>query len=157
VCRLNKSLYGLKQVPRVWYHCFASYLVFSGFVKAKSHTSLFIYRRGTNIAYLLLYVNDIVLTASNLKLLQRTTTAHQQQFTMKDLDPLHHFLGVTLEQRFDDLFLHQRQYAQEILERAGMSDCMPCSTPVDTQAKVSTDMGAPVNDPTAYRSLVGSL
>jgi hypothetical protein len=76
---------------------------------------------------------------------------------MKDLSPLHHLLGVTVEQRFDDLFLHQRQYAQEILERAGMSDCKRCSTPVDTQAKVSSDMGAPVSDPTAYRSLVGAL
>jgi hypothetical protein len=120
-------------------------------------THLTIHLRGTNIAYLLLYINDIVLTASNPKLLQHTTTALQQQFTMKDLDPLHHFLGVTVEQRFDDLFLHQRQYAQEILERAGMSDCKSCSTSVDTQAKVSTDMGAPVSDPIAYRSLAGSL
>jgi hypothetical protein len=62
---------------------------------------------------------------------------------MKDLDPLHHFLGISVEQRSDDLFLHQRQYAQDILERAGMSNCKPCSMPVDIQAKVSSDMGAP--------------
>jgi hypothetical protein len=64
-------------VPRPWYHCFASYLVLLGFVEAKSDTSLFVYRHGTDIAYLLLYVNDIVLTASNPKLLQHTTTAQQ--------------------------------------------------------------------------------
>jgi hypothetical protein len=62
---------------------------------------------------------------------------------MKDLGPLYHFLGVLVEQWSDNLFLHQRQYARDILERAGMSDCKLCSTPVDTQAKVSSDMGAP--------------
>jgi hypothetical protein len=76
---------------------------------------------------------------------------------MKDLDPLYHFLSVSVEQRSDDLFLHQRKYAREILERAGMSDYKPCSTPVDTHVKVSSDMGAPVHDPTAYRSQGGAL
>ena len=46
---------------------------------------------------------------------------------------------------------------RDILERAGMTDCKPCSTPVDTQAKLSADLGAPVDDPTAYRSLAGAL
>jgi hypothetical protein len=76
---------------------------------------------------------------------------------MKDIDPLHHFLGVSVEQRSDGLFLHQRQYARDILECASMSNCKPCSTPVDTQDKVSSDMGPPVRDPTAYRSLAGAL
>jgi hypothetical protein len=106
VCRLNKSLYGLKQAPRGWYHCFASYLVSLGFVDAKSDTSLFIYRCRADIAYLLLYVDDIILTASSSELLQRTTTALQHQFAMKDLSPLHHFLDISVEQRSDDLFLH---------------------------------------------------
>jgi hypothetical protein len=142
VCQLNKSLYGLKQVSRVWYHCVASYLVPLGFVEAKSDTSLFVYRRDADTAYLLLYV-DIVLTASRPELLQRTTTALQQQFAMKDLIPLHHFLGISVEQRSDNLFLHQRQYARDILERAGMNDCKSCSTSIDTQAKVFSDMGPP--------------
>jgi hypothetical protein len=106
VYRLHKSLYGLKQAPWAWYHCFASYLVSLGFVETKSDTSLFVYRRGTDVAYLLLYVDDIVLTASSPQLLQRTTMALQQQLFMKDLDPLCHFLDISMEQRVDDLFLH---------------------------------------------------
>ena len=76
---------------------------------------------------------------------------------MKDLGQLHHFLVVTVETRSSGLFLHQRQYALYILERAGMTDCKPCSTPVDTQAKLSADLGAPVADRAAYRSLAGAL
>ena len=58
---------------------------------------------------------------------------------MKDLGVLHHFLGVTVEPRSSGLFLHLRQYTLDILERAGMTDCNPCSTPVDTQGKLSKD------------------
>jgi hypothetical protein len=134
VCRLNRSLYGLKQALRAWYSRFASYLASIGFVEAKSDTSLFIYRRGEDTVYLLLYVDDIVLTTSTADLLQRTIIALQREFAMKDLGPLHHFLGITAERRPQGLFLHQRQYAIDILERAGMYDCKPCSTPVDTQA-----------------------
>ena len=81
---------------------------------------------------MLLYVDDIVLTASSQRLLQSVISSLQQEFAMKDLGQLHHFLGVTVEHRQSGLLLHQRQYALDILERAGMTDCKPCSTPVDT-------------------------
>jgi hypothetical protein len=93
------SLYDLKQAPRAWYSRFASYLASIGFIEAKSDTSLFIYRRGEDTVYLLLYVDDIVLTASTTDLLQRTIIALQREFAMKDLGPLHHFLGLTAERR----------------------------------------------------------
>jgi hypothetical protein len=156
VCRLNHSLYGLKQAPRAWYSRFASYLASIGFVEAKSDTSLFIYWHDDDTVYLL-YVDDIVLTASTADLLQRTITALQREFAMKDPGPLHRFLGITAECRPQGLFLHQRQYAIDILERAGMSDCKPCSTLVDTQAKLSEDDGHPVANTTSYWSLTGVL
>jgi len=132
VCRLNKSLYGLKQAPRAWYSQFATFLLTLGFTEAKSDTSLFIYHHGGETAYLLLYVDDIVLTASSQSLLQRIIASLQKEFAMKDLGVLHHFLNVTVEPRPSGLFLHQRQFTRDILERAGMTDCKPCSIPVDT-------------------------
>jgi hypothetical protein len=68
MCRLNKPLYDLKQEPWAWYHWFTSYLVSLGFMEAKSDTLLFIYHRGTDTAYLLLYVDGIILTASSLEI-----------------------------------------------------------------------------------------
>ncbi|WVZ98359.1 LOW QUALITY PROTEIN: hypothetical protein U9M48_043815 [Paspalum notatum var. saurae] len=143
VYRLNKPLYGLKQAPRAWYSRFATFLVTLGFTEAKSDTSLFVYRHEDEMAYLLLYVDDIVLTASSQHLLQRIITSLQQEFAMKDLGVVHHFLGVIVEPRPSGLLLHQRQYTLDILERARMTDCNPCSTPVDTQAKLSEDAGPP--------------
>jgi hypothetical protein len=103
VCQLNKSLYGLKQAPRAWYSRFAFFLLTLGFVEAKSDTSLFIYHHANGVARL--YIDDIVLTASNPQLLQRLIPSLQQEFAMKDLSKLHHFLGVTVEPRQAGLLL----------------------------------------------------
>jgi len=92
---------------------------------------------------MLLYVDDIVLTASSPQLLHRVIAALKNQFAMKDLGPLHHFLGVAVQHRSDSLFLSQQQYTLDIIARHGMSDCKPCTTPVDTCAKVAADAGPP--------------
>jgi hypothetical protein len=134
VCRLKKSLYGLKQAPRAWYSRFASFLVSLGFAEAKSDTSLFVFRRSSDTVYLLLYVDDIILTASSTELLHRIISALQREFTMKGLGPLHHFLGITVERRPDGLLLHQRTYTLDVLKRAVMTDCKPCSTLVYLKA-----------------------
>jgi hypothetical protein len=106
---------------------------------------------------LLLYVDDIVLTASSQSLLRRLIDVLQREFPVKDLGVLHHFLRVTAEPRPSGLLLYQRQYILDILERAKMIDCKPCSTPVDTHAKLSEVESDPVEDPTGYRSLAGAL
>ena len=69
----STSLYGLKQTPRAWYSRFATFMLTLGFTEAKSDTFLFIYRRGDETAYLLLYVDDIVLTASSQRLLRASS------------------------------------------------------------------------------------
>jgi hypothetical protein len=79
-----------------------------GFIEAKSDTSLFTYHRGSNTAYLLLYVDDIVLTASSAGFLQHIIAALQREFAMTDMGQLHHFLGITVTHCDDGLFLSQR-------------------------------------------------
>jgi hypothetical protein len=150
---LRKSLYGLKQTPRAWYSRFATYLTTLGFIEAKSDTSLFIFRRGSNTVYLLLYVDDIILTASNMELLRCTISALQQEFAMKDLGPLQHFLGITVERRLDGLFLHQCTYTLDII----MADCNPCTTPIDLQVKLADDSRPPVADASQFQSIAGAL
>lgn len=109
VCLLNKSLYGLKQAPRAWHNRFASHITALGFVEAKSDTSLFIYCRGADMAFLLLYVDDIVWTASSMSFLHWIIAALRREFSMTDMGPLHHFLGVSVQRQGDTLFLSQRR------------------------------------------------
>jgi hypothetical protein len=79
------------------------------------------------------------------------------EFSRKDVGRLHHFLGISVQRQPIALFLSQRQYMMEIIERAGMVDCKPCTTPVDTSSKLSGDTGDPVSDPMYYRSLTSAL
>jgi hypothetical protein len=109
------------------------------------------------MVYLLLYVDDIILTASSKELLRRTISALQREFAMKDLGPLHHFLGITVERHPDKLFLHQRTYTLDILKRAVMTNCKPCSTPVDLKVKLAADSGPLVQDLSQFRSIAGAL
>jgi hypothetical protein len=76
---------------------------------------------------------------------------------MKDLGSLHHFLGITVEYRPDGLFFHQRTYTLDILKRAVMADCKPCTTPVNLQAKLVGDSRPPVEDASQFRSIAGAL
>ena len=76
---------------------------------------------------------------------------------MKDLGELHHFLGMRVQRRDGCMLLSQHQYMVDILDRAGMAQCKPCSTPVDTNPKTSAATGAPVQDPSDFRSLAGAL
>jgi hypothetical protein len=109
------------------------------------------------MVYLLLYVDDIILTASNTELLRRTIFALQQEFAMKDLELLHYFLGTTVERRPDSLFLHQHTYTLDILKRAVIPDCKPCMTPIDLQTKLAGDSRPPVEDASQFRSIAGAL
>ncbi|XP_021770737.1 uncharacterized protein LOC110734919 [Chenopodium quinoa] len=77
-------------------------------------------------------------------------------FPMTDLGPLNYFLGIIVTHTPSYLFLSQQKYAQEILERVGMSSCKPAATPVDTQSKPSVESGPQVHDPTLYRCLAGA-
>jgi len=126
---LRKSLYGLKQAPRAWYKRFAYFVSSIGFSQSKSDNSLFIYQKVTNTAYILLYVDDIILTASSDTLHKFIISLLSSEFAMKDLGSLNYFLGIAVTRYIDGLFLSQKKYAEEIIERAGMSSCKPCPTP----------------------------
>lgn len=157
MCRLRKALYGLKQAPRVWFHRFATYITSLGFSASKTDTSLFVFRRGPHMAYLLLYVGDILLTASSSEFMSRIIRALQGEFDMKDMGHLHYFLGISVHRSSSGMFLFQQKYAVEILARAKTSNCNPCITPADTKSKLSATSGSPVADPSVYRSLSGAL
>ncbi|XP_060201943.1 uncharacterized mitochondrial protein AtMg00810-like [Lycium barbarum] len=84
--------------------------------------------------------------------LEETVYMHQL-----DLGPLSYFLGIAVTRYAGGLFLSQKKYAEEIIERASMSSCRPSATPVDTKPKLSATSTSPFKDPSLYRSLAGAL
>jgi hypothetical protein len=157
VCLLVKSLYGLKQAPRAWFQRLGSHLQGIEFTASGSDSSLFIYAHGGQLAYLLVYVDDIILTTSSTELLRRVVDQLRQAFAIKDLGDLKFFLGVQVRRDATGFHLNQAQYTEDILERAGMANCKPVSTPVEVSPKLSANAGEPATDGTFYRSITGAL
>ncbi|GJU65071.1 ribonuclease H-like domain-containing protein [Tanacetum coccineum] len=139
VCLLQRSLYGLKQAPRAWFQRFAGYATRAGFSPSRCDSSLFIYTQGSQVAYLLIYVDDIILTASSLVLLQQIVDSLHKEFDMTDLGALNYFLGISAVRHPTGLFLSQKKYARQLLERAHMVNCNPSRTPIDTDSKLGLD------------------
>ncbi|KAI3729382.1 hypothetical protein L6452_18039 [Arctium lappa] len=131
VCKLNKSLYGLKHAPRAWYTRFATYILSQGFRTSACDNSLFIYSRGSHTTYLLLYVDDIVLTASSDTFLQEIISTLSREFAMTNLGQLHHFLGIQVTRNSHGLFLNQSQYAKDNL--SGLDLALYSDNPVQHQ------------------------
>ncbi|XP_021991742.1 uncharacterized mitochondrial protein AtMg00810-like [Helianthus annuus] len=157
VYRLKRSLYRLEQAPRSWYQRFTDFVLTLGFVQSKCDASLFTLHQGLRVAYLLLYVDDIILVTSSESLRTALMSPLAKEFAMKDLRSLSFFLGLSVKRHKDTMFLSQQAYAQEIIERAGMTSCNPVQTPVDTHSKLGLDSGTDFHDPTLYRSLAGAL
>nr|XP_034924377.1 uncharacterized mitochondrial protein AtMg00810-like [Populus alba] len=126
VCKLQRALYGLKQAPHY----------------------------GSLI--LLLYVDDMLLTGSTPSLVSNFIMVLSSEFAMKDLGPIHHFLGMEITPTTSGLHLSQSHYALTILERSNMVDCKPMSTPLEAKTKISSN-NTLMEDPSYYRGIVGAL
>nr|GEX27451.1 ribonuclease H-like domain-containing protein [Tanacetum cinerariifolium] len=109
VCLLQRSLYGLKQAHRAWFQRFAGYATRAGFSPSRCDSSLFIYTQGSQVAYLLIYVDDIILTASSPVILQQIVDSLRKEFDMTDLGALNYFLGISAVRHPTGLFLSQKR------------------------------------------------
>nr|GEY34124.1 ribonuclease H-like domain-containing protein [Tanacetum cinerariifolium] len=132
------------------------YATQSGSYHSRCDSSIFICRQGSHVAYLLIYVDDIILIASSSALLHQIIDSLHNEFDMTDMGALNYFLGIFADRNSTCLFLSQKKYALQLLERAHMIHCNPSRTPIDTEFKLGPD-GVPVQDPNLYRSLAGGL
>ena len=157
VCRLHKAIYGLKQAPRAWFTRLSCFLLDLGFVASLVDTSLFIYSHGQVHLYMLVYVDDIILTGTHPSLIAAIIGKLQQEFPLKDLGPLHYFLGIQVTRHNHSIHLCQQKYISELLVKAHMDEAKPAKTPCSSGSKLSRHDGEPLSDPTPYRQLVGAL
>jgi hypothetical protein len=156
VCRLHKSLYGLKQASRAWYTRLSDFLLSIDFRASKVDTSMFILSDGTNIFYLLVYVDDILLTGSNSAMLHHLIQLLSSEFKLRDLGDVHYFLGIEVQSTVMSLMLRQHKYILDILTRAGMTSCKPVDTLVSS-SKVTLLPDHSFFDPTRFFQIVGAL
>ncbi|XP_075633928.1 uncharacterized protein LOC142606467 [Castanea sativa] len=120
VCKLNKSLYDLKQASRMWFSKFSTALIDLGFVQSKANYSLFTKQQGDSFIMLLVYVDDILIASNDQKGVEEFKVLLDQKFKLKDLGDLRYFLGLEIARTNMGNSLYQRKYALEILEDAGL-------------------------------------
>jgi hypothetical protein len=157
VCQLHKSLYGLKQAPRAWFERFTSLLLTSGFIASVVDASLFILRRRSLTIYLLLYVDDIIITGNDSSTITTIISQLSTAFELKDLGPLRYFLGLQIDYTKGGFFVHQRKYLTDLLTKFHMLDSKAAPTPIVLTPTLTPSDDDALPDPTAYRSLIGAL
>ncbi|KAK1607568.1 hypothetical protein QYE76_031241 [Lolium multiflorum] len=157
--RLGKALYGLKQARRAWYSRLSAKLQELGFLPSKADTSLFLYGKSGIIIFVLVYVDDIIVTSSSDAAISVPLKSLMANFAIKDLGDLHYFLGLEVKHTHDGLLLTQEKYAHDILKRVGMIDCKSAPTPMSPSEPLSLHEGTPLgpDDSSQYRSIVGAL
>lgn len=141
VCKLNKALYGLKQAPRQWFERLKQTLVKLGFRDSKCDPSLCIYTLNGEVVYLLVYVDDIIITGSSSTLVQQLVTQMNSVFSLKQLGHLDYFLGIEVRrQPHGSIILTQSKYIRDLLSKTNMSDAKSISSPMASSCKLSNTL-----------------
>ena len=157
-CRLRCSLYGLKQSPRAWFGRFSSVVHEFGMSRSTTDHSVFYHHMSSGqCIYLIVYVDDIIITGNDQDCIQRLKQHLFSHFQTKDLGKLKYFLGIEIFQSKSGVVMNQRKYALEILVETSMLDCKPVDTLMDPNVKLVPRQGEPLRDPRRYRRLVGKL
>lgn len=157
VCHLQKSLYGLKQASRQWFEKFSSALLKANFIQSKVEYSLFTKKNGHLLVVVLVYVDDILITGSDMKGIQQLKDFLHSKFPIKDLGFLKHFLGIEVARSPSGIFLSQRKYTLDIINDAGLLACKPVAFPMEQNLRLTNDQGELLHDPSVFRRLVGRL
>ena len=131
VCKLVKSLYGLKQASRQWNAKLATTISALGFKQSQANHSLFVHSTGSNFTTLLIYVDDMIITGNDSACVANLKQVLDQKFSIKDLGSLKYFLGLEIARGAKRISINQRKYALDVLKEASMLCCKPAKTPME--------------------------
>ncbi|EPS62921.1 hypothetical protein M569_11867 [Genlisea aurea] len=157
VCRLLRSLYGLKQAPRRWHHELKHALLSIGFVSCISDPCLFTSHVDGDLTFLLIYVDDILVTGSSAKAIDRLTSFLDKKFSLKNLGEAKYFLGLELFRSTEGIFVNQRKFILDIVKDVGLESSKAAPAPLPTGLRLFDDTSPVLPDAAPYRRLIGRL
>lgn len=158
VCRLKRSIYGLKQSARVWNQRIDGVFKSMQFVPSKADPCLYVRKKGNRVSFILIYVDDVIIATQTEEEFERIFEVLQKNFTMTNLGDVKHFLGIDIKRKSGSYTLCQQQYIRKLAERFGLQDAKPSKIPLDPaylQQKEEEDCQLPNNS--QYLSLIGGL
>lgn len=165
VCKLQKSLYGLKQASRAWNQKLNGVLIDCGLRRSEADPCIYFSIEGEDILVLAVYVDDILIFSNNIVRESKLVEQLKSHFKMKDLGEASSVLGVTItrDSEKNTIAIDQQNYISKVIEKFGMKDCNPISTPLDPNQKLSSQM-SPSTDAekeemrdVPYQEAIGSL
>ena len=164
VCKLNRSLYGLKQSGRAWYEKIDSTFIKFGFRRTDADPSLYCRITDNETLYVAIYVDDLIIVGNDQAAINKLKIELSTTFKMKDLGRIHYILGIKIV--YDagkTITLSQAHYVDAILQRYNMDNARPAGAPIDP----NVELAKPTEDATAeerkhmatvpYMSAIGSL
>lgn len=157
VCKLKKSLYGLRQAPRNWFEKLATTLKQLHFIQSLSDYSMFTLTTANSITLVLVYVDDLLLAGNNLKEINHLKQMFSSTFKMKDLGNVSYFLGLKISRSSAGFFVSQKKYALDLLEEFGVNSTTSLRLPMDIHLRLNVDTGTFLTDPHPYQRLMGKL
>ena len=157
VCKLKKSIYGLKQSPRCWNTALDTELKKMGFAQSPNDPCIYYKNMEGEMLFLGVYVDDIIIAGERETNLNEIKRALSGKFEIKDVGELSYFLGVKVEQRKNSVWIGQPAYMQNLLERFGMQESNPVATPVNVSTKLTKATDENPIDQQKYQSAIGSL
>ncbi|WVZ94315.1 hypothetical protein U9M48_040221 [Paspalum notatum var. saurae] len=147
----------LSRAPRAWFQRFASWSQLLVFREAHD-PALFVHTSSRGRTFLLLYVDDMIIIGDDPQFIEILSSLPlSRHFLMSDLGPLRYFLGIEVSSTHEGFFLPQEKYIQGLLDRASFTDHKTEETPMELNLHLSATDGEPLDDPTRYRHIVGSL
>nr|XP_016493231.1 PREDICTED: uncharacterized mitochondrial protein AtMg00810-like [Nicotiana tabacum] len=157
VCKLQKSLYGLRQASRQWYANLSQAMSSRGYQHSLNDYSLFTKVSGDSIVVLAVYVDDIILTETDSAEILALKSFLHQQFRIQDLGSLSYFLGIEVFYSVSGVLLHQKKFLHDLLIEFHYSDVTPVVCPLPQSVKLTAKEGVPLPTPEVNSSLVGKL
>jgi len=128
-----------------------------GFTRCISEHGMYTRGKGGGRLIVGVYVDDLIITGGDAGVVSKFKAQMKNTFCMSDLRLLSYYLGLEVTQGAKGITLRQGAYAAKILEKAGMSTCNPCATPMELKLKLLKEGTTPSVDATAYHSIIGSL
>ncbi|GAB6025573.1 hypothetical protein CHUAL_014034 [Chamberlinius hualienensis] len=161
VCQLQKALYGLRQAGHQWYMRLDQELSAMGFKSLKTDPCLYVLKKGKTLVLLAIYVDDILLAANDTAELENVKTMLKTSFKISDFGEAKFCLGIEInhDKARKSITLTQTKYINDVLDRFGMKDCKPVSTPMDPNHKLllPEKPNAEEMKRLPYQKLIGSL
>lgn len=159
VCKLIKSIYGLKQDSRCWFEKLTDCLLKAGYNQSTTDHSMFTYDFQGVFVVTVIYVDDILISGNNKDAINALKHLLDVKFSIKDLGNIKYYLGLEISRNMDGIFVSQQKFIHDLLSSANMLDYKSLAVPIDPHLKLFDNFkSCPlIDNPSIYRAWVGKL